>query len=100
MSPLHWSPGNLMDSRFKYGIDMTQWHTYGVLLTNDKVEFTVDGTVWTTINNPGSPRIPMWIGFQTGAKAATSTATGEVVNTSTPQDSRVYVDWVAHWTAC
>lgn len=100
MSPLHWSPGNLMDSRFKYGIDMTQWHTYGVLLTNDKVEFTVDGTVWTTINNPGSPRIPMWIGFQTGAKAATATATGEVVNTSTPQDSRVYVDWVAHWTAC
>jgi len=99
MSTLHWSPANLTDSRFKYGLDMTQWHTYGVVLSNDKVEFTVDGVVWTTINNAGSPRIAMWVGFQSAAKAPLPTATGEVVNSSTPLDSNIYIDWVAHWKA-
>ena len=99
MSTLHWSPANLTDSRFKFGIDMTQWHTYGVILTDNKVEFTVDGGVWTTINNAGSPTIPMWIGFQSGAKAPSPTATGEVVDSTTPQSSNIYIDWVAHWKA-
>ena len=99
MSTLHWSPTNLTDSRFKYGLDMTQWHTYGVILTDNKVEFTVDGGVWTTINNAGSPTVPMWIGFQTGAKAPSPTATGELVDSTTPQTSNIYIDWVAHWKA-
>jgi beta-glucanase (GH16 family) len=99
MSTLHWSPSNLTDSRFKTGIDMTQWHTYGVVLSDDKVEFTVDGAVWTTINNTGSPRMPMWLGLQTGAKANVPGVTGEVVDATTPPDAHVYIDYVAHWKA-
>lgn len=99
MSTLHWSPSNLTDSRFKSGIDMSKWHTYGVILSDDKVQFTIDGAVWTTINNTGSPRMPMWIGLQTGAKASVPGATGEVVDGTTPQEARIYVDYVAHWKA-
>ncbi len=99
MSTLHWSTANLTDSRFKTGVDMTKWHTYGVILSDDKVEFTLDGAVWTTINNTGSPRMPMWIGLQTGAKANVPGVTGEIVNSTTPQEARIYVDYVAHWKA-
>ena len=97
MSTLHWSTANLTDSRFKAGVDMTQWHTYGVILSDGKVQFTVDGAVWTTIDNPNSPRMPMWLGLQTGAKANVSGVTGEIVTSATPREARIYVDYVAHW---
>jgi len=97
MSTLHWSSINYTDSRSNYSVDTTQWHTYGVVMSDNKLEFTVDGKVWTTINNSASPRGLMWIGFQAGAKAPISTATGEVVGSQTPKDSRIYIDWVAHW---
>ena len=98
MSTLHWSSANLTDSRFNHDVDMTQWHTYGVILSDDKVEFTVDGSVWTTIDNHGSPRIPMWLGLQAGAKHCAG-STGECLSSSTPKDSQITIDWAAHWTA-
>ena len=97
MSTLHWSSSNFTDSRSNYSVDTTHWHTYGVIMSDNKLEFTVDGKVWTTINNSAAPRGLMWIGFQAGAKAPISTATGEVVGAQTPKDSRIYIDWVAHW---
>jgi hypothetical protein len=99
MSTLHWSASNFTDSRSNYTVDMTLWHTYGVVLSDNKAQFTIDGAVWTTINNANVPRVPMWIGFQAGAKAPISTATGEVVGAKTPQTSKIYIDWVAHWRA-
>lgn len=99
MSTLHWSSSNFTDSRSNYNVDMTQWHTYGVVITDNKAQFTVDGAVWTTINNSNVPRGQMWIGFQAGAKAPISTATGEVVGSKTPQSSKIYIDWVAHYRA-
>jgi len=98
MSTFHWSPSNLRDSRFKTGVDMTKWHTYGVILSDNKIQFTIDGGVWTTINNSASPRVPMWLGMQTGVKAC-PTDIGECVGPATPTDSNVYIDWVAHWSA-
>ena len=55
--------------------------------------------VWTTINNAASPTVPIGVGLHTGAKAATATATAEVVNETTDQDSNIYIDWVARWKA-
>ena len=99
MSTFHWSTANLTDSRFNYGVDMTQWHTYGVVLSTGTLQFTIDGVVWATMNNSASPRIPMWLGIQAGAKACPG-STGECVSsTKTPTDSKIYIDWVSHWKA-
>jgi len=99
MSTFHWSGANLTDSRFKYGVDMSQWHTYGVVLSSGKLQFTIDGVVWATMLNSASPRIPMWLGLQAGVKACPG-STGECVSSSqTPKDSKIYIDWVAHWKA-
>lgn len=79
------------------GVDMTQWHTYGCILLADRVEYTLDGVTVKTTMHP-APTMPMWIGFQTGAKDPNAVgASGEVVGSQTPADSSIYIDWVCHW---
>ena len=96
MVNLHWSSANLTDPRSRYDVDMTQWHTYGVVISTNKLEFTLDGVVWSTMNNSGSPTMPLWIGFQTGAKGCPG-STGECVGSQTPSSAKISIDWVAHW---
>ncbi len=35
------------------GVDLTQWHTWGVTVTPSVITFTVDGTPWWSVSNPG-----------------------------------------------
>ncbi len=97
MSTLHWGAENNTDSRFNYSVDVTQWHTYGVIMQDNLTQFTIDGKIWTTIDNAGTPQVPMWIGLQAGAKKC-PTSFGECVSSRTPDDSRIYIDWVGHWS--
>ena len=98
MSTLHWDTDNKRKSFFKTGVNMALWHTYGVVMQGDTISFTIDGVIWSTFTSPGVPKILMWFGLQAGAKDCAQ-STNECTGSATPIDSRIYVDWIAHWTA-
>jgi hypothetical protein len=49
----------------KVAINMTKWHTWGVIWTRTKIIYTVDGRVWGSMNKSGDvPTIPMHLSLQ------------------------------------
>ena len=72
-------------------IDMTQWHTWGVVWTPSWITYTVDGNVWATVTSSSSiPTIPMHLSLQAQTWCASSWACP-----TTPQSMQV--DWVAQY---
>lgn len=96
MSTFHHGPNNTQEQRWLHGLDMTKWHTYGVIIDGDVIEFTVDGRTWGTVTHENTPRIPMWIGMQAGVKDCAQ-STGECLSDATPMSSNISVDWIAHY---
>ena len=100
MSVLHWSSANQQTQNFNSVPDMTAWHTYGVIMANNTMTYTLDGKAWASYSTANLPTKKMWIGFQTGAMSCPSTyecIAGNVPNADTPATSNVYIDWVAHY---
>ncbi len=63
-STVHWGPINQIDQRF-VTIDMTKWHTWGVVWTRSSIVYTVDGQVWGTIASPSEvASVPMTLDFE------------------------------------
>jgi len=74
-------------------VDMTQWHTWGVIWTPASVTYTVDGSVWATVTNTASiPNLPMTLDLQ----QQTWCSSGYACPTA-PQSMQV--DWVAEYSA-
>jgi beta-glucanase (GH16 family) len=74
--------------------DFSQWHTMGVEWTAGQLKFTLDGTVWGTMNSPHVPAIPMELDLQ----AQTGTCGDAWVpcpDATTPAHVNMQVDWVA-----
>ncbi|MGA7834966.1 MAG: glycoside hydrolase family 16 protein [Acidimicrobiales bacterium] len=85
---VHYSSSNTQIGR-STGIDMTQWHTWGVIWTSSEIIYTVDGTVWGTVTNTASiPTIPMHLSLQSQTWCSSGWACP-----STPQSMQV--NWVA-----
>jgi len=56
-------------------IDLTKWHTWGVVWTPSQVIFTIDGHAWSTVTEPSAiPRIPMTLDLQEQTYCATGAA--------------------------
>jgi beta-glucanase (GH16 family) len=73
-------------------IDMTKWHTFGVVWTPTSIIYTVDGRQWGIDTNVSSiPTIPMHLSLQ----QQTWCASGWACPTS-PQSTQV--EWVAQYT--
>jgi outer membrane protein OmpA-like peptidoglycan-associated protein len=72
-------------------IDMTQWHTWGVIWTPTSIVLTVDGTEWGSFTS-NIPDIAMWLDIQ----QQTWCSSGFACPTS-PESTDV--DWVAEYTA-
>jgi len=89
---LHYGSTNNMDYR-TVNIDMTQWHTWGVIWTPTSITFTVDGVVWGSITVASEiPNIPMTLDLDQ------QTMCGAGVNwgcPTTPQS--MDVNWVAEY---
>jgi len=98
MSTYHYgkSDDHRQIQRWNYGVDTSQWHTYGVVMDEGSISYTVDGRVWATVQTSAVTSKPMWIGFQTGVKDCAK-STGECLDASTPASSDISVDWVAHY---
>lgn len=87
---LHFSsPTQFVQS--KLSIDMTQWHTWGVIWTPTSVVYTVDGKTWGVVNTTADiPRQPMTLDIQ----QQTWCASGWACPT---QPESLQVDWVAEY---
>lgn len=73
-------------------INMTAWHTWGVIWTPTKITYTVDGRVWGTVSGTGTvPNQPMSLHLQ----QQTWCNAGFACPTTSEQ---TLVDWVAEYT--
>jgi outer membrane protein OmpA-like peptidoglycan-associated protein len=89
---LHYSSSNSQVQQ-TVSIDMTQWHTWGVIWTPSSVIYTVDGTEWGEVSNSAEiPDQPMTLDIQQQTWCASDWA-------CPTSDESTYVDWVAEYTA-
>jgi hypothetical protein len=73
-------------------INMTEWHTWGVIWTPHLVSYVVDGRVWATVNETGDiPRRSMTLDLE----QRTSCSVGKECPSG--RESMV-VDWVAEYS--
>jgi hypothetical protein len=76
-------------------IDMTQWHTWGVVWTPTSITYTVDGRAWQSFTNASEiPDQPMTLDLQQQTWCGASPAWA---CPSTPQSMQV--DWVADYAS-
>jgi len=66
MSSVHWGPGDYYFRRYLNNIDMTKWHTWGVIWTPTSIIYTVDGAVWSSVSSSSAqiPDVPMHLALQ------------------------------------
>jgi Glycosyl hydrolases family 16 len=87
---LHFNPNNGQDQR-ELTINMTQWHTWGVIWTPSSVTYTVDGKAWGSVNIASEiSNVPMTLDLtqQTWCSSGSACPTA-------PQSFQV--DWVAEY---
>jgi hypothetical protein len=65
-STVHWGPSNTYFRVVSKQIDMTKWHTWGVIWTPNSIIYTVDGVVWSSVssNSAQIPDVPMHLAIQ------------------------------------
>jgi Glycosyl hydrolases family 16 len=88
---VHFGVTNQIDQS-TISIDMTKWHTWGVIWSQDKITFTVDGQVWARVTTPLEiPNIPMRLDMEQ------RTACGTGLDCPTEPQSML-IDWVAEYS--
>jgi outer membrane protein OmpA-like peptidoglycan-associated protein len=89
---LHYTSANISLHR-NISIDMTKWHTWGIIWTPVSIQYTVDGRVWGSINDPAIiPHQPMSLHFQQQTWCASNYACP-----TSPQSTQI--NWVASYTS-
>ena len=102
LSTFHWGATNNQIQKWHEVWDMTNWHTYGVIMQSGKITYTMDGTAWASFASSNVPTKKMWFGIQTAARRCPDKyecVPGNVPNSQTPSSSTIQVDWVAHYAA-
>ena len=103
----HWGDpteeGHKQDQRVFDNTDMGGWHTYGVIVEDNLITFTLDGQEWGRIERSITDK-RMFFGVQTGAMDPNGSANryetvdGGVPGPLTPAVSDIQIDYVAHYT--
>jgi beta-glucanase (GH16 family) len=91
-STLHYGASNSTISN-DINVNLTQWHTFGVEWTPGKLVYTLDGKVWSTVENVNVPSIPMVMAIQTQAWSCGTSTWEQCPDSATPADVNLYVDW-------
>jgi outer membrane protein OmpA-like peptidoglycan-associated protein len=92
MATVHYAAANLQEHS-ELDIDMTQWHTWGVIWTPTTITYTVDGRQWGEVTNSAEiPNQPMTLDIQ----QQTFCESGRACPTS-PES--VLVNWVAEYSS-
>jgi beta-glucanase (GH16 family) len=87
------SSGAKSQVQLQQQIDMTQWHTWGVIWTPTSLTYTVDGKVWGSITNPAE--VPQQL-MELDLQQQTWCSSGYACPTAPQQ---MDVDWVAEYQA-
>lgn len=98
MSTVHYGTAgqNFQLQRWLHNVNMSTWHTYGVIISDGSIQYTLDGNVWGSVLTDQAPTVPMWLGVQAGVKDCAA-STGECLSDQTPLDSAISIDWIAHY---
>jgi beta-glucanase (GH16 family) len=88
---LHYGSNNTMIHN-KRRVDLTKWHTMGVIWTPGMIRYRLDGRTWATITGSHVPHQPMHLCIQTevGPKGKDNT----MPTSRTPSPTRLQIDWV------
>jgi hypothetical protein len=90
-SSVHVGPQNVTYRRW-VNINMTQWHTWGVIWTPTETTYTVDGRVWGTITASADiPKVPMTLDFEQIQQCEENRECP-----TTPET--LYINWVAEYS--
>jgi beta-glucanase (GH16 family) len=90
---LHYGLTNTQVQR-QVAVNMTQWHTLGVVWTKGRLVYTLDGRNWATVTNANVPSIPMVLDMQTQGWACGTSTWEQCPNAQTPAHVNLDVDWV------
>jgi len=87
---LHYGRSNVMVHR-TINIDMTQWHTWGVIWTPTNITYLVDGHDWGEVTQSSQiPRVPMTLDMEQRTRCT--------INRQCPSAPvTMQVDWVAEY---
>ena len=98
MSTFHYgtTSNHLQVQRWIKGVNMKVWHTYGVVMSSNRISYTIDGREWASVTTSAVPTMPMWFGMQAAVKNCAK-STGECLSSATPTSANIHVDWVAHY---
>ncbi len=90
-STVHWGSTNQVEQHL-LSIDMTKWHTWGVVWTPTAIEDVVDGTVWASVTRPAAiARVPMRLDLEQRTMCQ--------IHLQCPKKpSSMYVDWVVEFS--
>lgn len=90
-STVHFGANDQMSHRY-IAINLTMWHTWGVIWTPSSVTYVVDGHAWGQVSNFREiPRLPMTLDFEQ------RTSCHPVRNCPT-RPATMLIDWVAEYT--
>ena len=87
----HWGSANNKDQH-SLSVDLTKWHTFGVIWTPGQLSYVIDGRVYATVSRPNEiPTQPMTLDLQQQTWCLSSWACP-----SSPQALKF--DWVAEYS--
>lgn len=90
---LHYGAANTQVGRH-VAVDLTRWHTLGVVWTRGRLVYTLDGQVWATVSNAEVPSVPMTLDIQTQGWACGTSTWEQCPDATTPPRVDLDVDWV------
>jgi hypothetical protein len=78
-------------------VNLSQWHTLGVVWTRGELVYTLDGRDWATVRDGGVPSSPMRLAVQTQAWGG-GDSWEQSVNGGTPAEVDMQVDWIVAYS--
>ena len=90
---LHYGADNTQVQK-QIAINLTRWHTLGVVWTKGKLVYTIDGVNWATVTNANRPSVPMVLDIQTQGWACGTSTWERCPDSGTPSHVNLDVDWV------
>ena len=88
-STLHYGSTNAMIHRAT-AVDMSAWHTYGVIWTPGLLKYTLDGKVWAQVRSSAVPSRPMVLDIQSEIGDCSAPGACRVAGQSV---ARSQIDW-------
>ncbi len=96
MATVHWGTSRSDFEESDYlAVDLSQWHTLGVVWSPGEIVYTIDGSPWAAEANTNVPDVPMQLALQTEAWQCGTSSWEVCANGTAPKEVDMDVDWIA-----